>query len=51
MRGQRFLEPNHDISVVAPLFQSAVAIVGRQAIDERVKQLLLECSGDFRFHD
>ncbi len=51
MRGQRFLEPNHDIGVVPPRFRIAVSIIGRQAIDQRVKQLLLECSRDFRIRN
>ena len=44
MRGQRILEPNHDIGVLAPRFQIAFGIAGRQAIDKRMKQLLLEGS-------
>ena len=51
MRGQRILEPNHDIGVVLPGFEMAVGIVGRQAIDKRVKQFLLKCSRDFRIRD
>jgi len=51
MRGQRILEPNHDIGVVPPRFQIAVGIVGCQALDKRVKQFLLECSRDFRIRD
>ena len=50
-RGQRIFEPNHDIGVVPPRFQIATGIIGRQAIDERVKQLLLERSRDFRIRD
>jgi len=51
MRGQRILEPNHDIGVVLPRFQIDVGIVGRQAIDKRVKEFLLERSRDFRIRD
>jgi hypothetical protein len=51
MRGQRILEPNHDLGVVLPGFQIAVGIVGRQAIDKRVKQFLLERSRDFWISD
>ncbi len=51
MRGQRILEPDHDIGVVPPRFRIAIGIVGRQAIDQRVKQFLLECSCDFRIRD
>jgi hypothetical protein len=51
MRGQRILEPNHDIGVALPRFQIAVGIVGGQAIDKRVKQFLLKRSRDFRFRD
>jgi hypothetical protein len=51
MRVQRIFEPNHDIGMVPPGFRIAVGIVGRQAIDKRVKQFLLECSRDFRIRD
>jgi hypothetical protein len=51
MFGQYILEPNHDVGVVPPRFQIVVGIVGRQAIDKRVKQFLLECSRDFRIRD
>jgi hypothetical protein len=51
MRGQCIFEPSHDIGVVPARFQIAVGIVGRQAIDKRVKQFLLECSRDFRIRD
>jgi hypothetical protein len=51
MRGQRIFEPDHDIGVTSPSLEIAVGIVGRQAIDKRVKQLLLECSRNFRIRD
>jgi hypothetical protein len=51
MRGQRILEPKHDIGVMQLRFSIAVATVGRQAIDKRVKQFLLECPHDFRIRD
>jgi len=38
-------------ALVPPRFQIAGGIVGRQAIDKRVKQLCLECSRDFRIRD
>src|ERR1700760_1488534 len=51
MRGQRILEPDHDIGVVLPRLWMAVGIRGRQAIDKRVKQFLLQRSRDFRIRD
>ncbi len=51
MCGQRILEPNHDVGVMPPRFQIADGIVSRQAIDQRVKQFLLECARDFRIRD
>jgi hypothetical protein len=51
MRDQRILEPNHDIGVVLPRFQIAVGIFGGQAVDQRVKQFLIERSRNFRIRD
>ena len=48
MCGQRIFEPDHNIGVVPLRFEIAVGIVGRQAVDKRVKQFLLESSCDLR---
>src|ERR1700722_19336783 len=49
--GQRFLEPDHDISVMLVPFWIAAGIAGCQAIGERLKQFLLERSRNFRIGD
>jgi hypothetical protein len=37
-RDQCILEPDHDVGVMSPGFEIDVGIIGRQAIDEHVKQ-------------
>ena len=51
MRSQCILEPDHDIGVIPPGFELPVGIVGRQAIDQRVEQLLLKSPRDLRVRD
>src|SRR5580693_8487270 len=51
IKGQRFFEPDHDISVMLFPFWKGAGIAGCQAIDESLKQFLLECSRNFRIGD
>jgi hypothetical protein len=47
MRRQCLFEPDHDVSMMPPRW-TIVDILGRQAIDQRVQQFLLDRSHDLR---
>ena len=47
MRRQCFFEPDHDVGMMPPRWMT-VDILGRQAVDQHVQQLLLERTHDLR---
>jgi hypothetical protein len=48
---QNFLEPNHDACVPSPSSGLLTRVLGRQAMDERVDQIMLKGSGGLAMHE